>query len=251
MRWATVFVVALVVAGCGGSSQRRASVDTYFRAVNRLELRAEPSLRAANAAFRRLRTESPTAEQNRRLRAAVNALATTGAALRQLAPPPEAAQIHRDLLRLYVLQAKLVREVQTLVRFLPAAQQALKKGLAGAGKRVPTAQLGRYADRLRSAATELAALKPPPALKPWTDEQITQFRRLAREVEGAAAALRAHDSAAARVFVVRYRRLIANGAGISSAHRRAVLGYNARVTSIARLREKIAAEHAQLNQSLR
>jgi hypothetical protein len=249
----------VAVAGCGGGApDRRAAVNAYVVEVNRIEARSAPAFGAADTAMRRFNVSPPPRDQDRRLTAAVVAISAAGVSLRRLDPPPEARQLHRDLLLLYTRQARLAQEVRGFARFLTAAQHTLARaqrrvaGRAGsAGRQLTAEAVVRHADTVRATAAELAGLVPPPALRPWRADQVRWLRAVATEARRLATALRARDAAAAEVLAVRYRAVAAASPGVTAAQRHALLAYNARVRAISLLRERIASVQVALDRKLR
>jgi hypothetical protein len=246
------------MAGCGGdgAGKRRDAIDAYVRAANRIAATARPALREEAVALQTFNLSDPDPEQDRRLAAAAVALASARAELRRTEPPPEAARLHRDLLVLYGREAELAGEVRTLARFVAATQRTLDRArsaeaAASAATPLTPGDVAAAGRRYLGVAEALARQTPPRALRAWRDEQMRWLRGVAAEATRLAAALRARDASAAAIQIERYRRTVANRPGVTAAQRRGLMAYNERVRSVARLRNRVAVELADLDRTVR
>lgn len=252
-------VVAAVVlsfaAGCGGTDrkpERRTAVESYVTAVNAVQASSAAAFRKADTALRAFGTAGGGRAEVTRLTAAAAQFRLAESRLRRIGPPPEAAAIHRHLLELYAREVSLTIEVRDMSRFLAAARRTLAgaRTLDAGSRALAPADVSRYGARLRAAIGELRRTTPPAVLRPWRTDELRWLAALAREVDSLAAALRAGDAGAARVFAVRFRRVASSAPGVTAAQRRALVAYNDRSREISRLRRRLALEQAALDAKL-
>lgn len=213
-----VVLLVLIVAGCGGSAngKRRDAVNTYFDRVARAEAKLVARSKTIEAA---LGSFTPGTTTPGELRGLVSARATVREALRRVRaidPPPEAARLHGDLVRLLALQASVANELVWSARFIPQlaatvrpladAAAALSRDL-GAAKTVPrsvavgagaprptsggttapvpqvdvlgvyAAAFARYRKALQPTSTTLERLVAPPELAPRLAAERRAVRR--------------------------------------------------------------------------
>jgi hypothetical protein len=256
-------LAALVLTGCGSSDteKRRDAVNGYLGRVDRIQERFAPSFKLANDAYRDFSKDKPTARQLQRLRGAEVAILAARDALQQLTPPKDARKLHRDLLRLYDLNATAGLEVITLHQFLPGVSDTLGalgrvnksyrddlSGTTTVGDQA--AALEGYSAAVGKVATRLHRLAAPPALRPWQASQVKRLREVVSTGRNLAAALRVGDQAAVPALIKRFRFLLAHQPNVSQAQHSAVKAYNERLVGITRLQGRIAAEHQRLQNLL-
>jgi hypothetical protein len=126
--------LALVVAGCGQTSNPRAAVATYLTRVNKLERALVHPLSVVTSTGRQFAKEQrnggtltnllPAAHRDALLRALAR-LDAVRARLAALKAPAAAMHLRSLLLRVIDVQAGLTREEAQLVIFLPAYAKAL------------------------------------------------------------------------------------------------------------------------------
>jgi hypothetical protein len=111
----------LAVSGCGSSEKdkRRDAVNEYLNRVDEIQTRFAPSFAVANQAYRDFARGKGGKKQIVRLRGAEIAIVGARDAMQQLQPPKDARKLHKQLVRLYDLDAALGLEAITLQQFLP------------------------------------------------------------------------------------------------------------------------------------
>jgi hypothetical protein len=258
-----LLLTTLLVAGCGSSSKdkRRNAVNDYLGRVEHIQNRFAPSFNLANQAYREFGKKQPTKRQLRRLRAAEISILAARDALQQLSPPPDAKKLHRDLLRLYDLNAELGLEVITLQQFLPGVRTVLgdlaqvnesyrTKLSSGTTAGAQADALDAYSDAVQKVVGRFRRLAAPPALRPWQRAQLTRLQDVATTGRQLAAALRVGDRAAVPALVKRFRFLLGHQPNVSEAQHNAVKAYDNRLVKISKLQGKIAEEHQRLQNLL-
>ena len=94
-----------VMAFAGDGDEQRESVSEYVLAVNRVERRLVVALREVGNAYQDIRLDAKAPdEQVARLEEAERTLADLRERVAALGPPPEAGELHAELLRLLDLQ---------------------------------------------------------------------------------------------------------------------------------------------------
>jgi len=266
MRRAAGFIVllaALVLTGCGSSetSKRRHAVNDYLAKVQHIQNRYAPSFKLANGAYRDFSKAKASKRQLQRLRGAEVSILAARDALEQLRPPPDARQLHRQLIRLYDLNAELGLEVITLQQFLPGVRDTLA-GLGRVNKtyradisnnKTAGGQAGAlegYADAVAKVATRLGRLQSPPALRPWQRSQVKRLQDVATTGRNLATALRVGPRGAVQPLIARFQFLLSHQPNVSQAQHDAVKAYDNRLLGISKLQGKIAREHQRLQNQL-
>jgi hypothetical protein len=246
-----LLLAALVLAGCGssGKDKRRDAVNDYLSRVERIQQRYEPSFRLANEAYRDFAKAKPSPRQLERLRGAEVSILAAREALKQVEPPSDARNLHRQLLHLYDLNAALGLEVVTLQQFLPDVRKVLaglgqvnkayRKNLSSSSTAGAQAvALEGYSAAVAKVVQRFRKLAPPPALRPWQRAQVRRLQQVAQTGRDLATALRVGDF------------LLAHQPNVSQAQHDAVKAYNNRLVGISKLQGKIAAEHQRLQNKL-
>jgi hypothetical protein len=258
-----VFLVVLVVSGCGSSAKdkRRDAVNEYLNRVDEIQTRFSPSFNLANEAYRDFARGKGGKRQLAKLRGAEVAIIGARDALQQLRPPNDARRLHTQLIRLYDLDAALGLEAITLQQFLPSVRGVLKD-LARANTSYRTSLAGSktardqadaldgYANAVSGVAAKLRALAPPRALQPWRAAQMTRLQQISDTGHLLAKALRAGDRNAVTALIARFRFLLSHQPNVSEAQHDAVKAYDNRLVGITRLQGKIQAEHQRLQNLL-
>lgn len=258
-----VLLGVLVVSGCGSSAKdkRRDAVDKYLNHVDEIQTRFAPSFTLANEAYRDFARGKGGKKQLARLRGAEVAIIGARDALQQLNPPPDARRLHRQLVRLYSVDAALGLEALTLQEFLPQVRRVLG-ALARVNKsyrtrlaktataREQATALDGYSNDISGVVKQLDTLAPPPALRPWKTAQTTRLQQVEDTGHRLATALRVGDRNAVTGLVKRFRFLLAHQPNVSQAQHDAVKAYDNRLVGISRLQAKIQAEHQRLQNLL-
>jgi hypothetical protein len=258
-----LLLATFVLSGCGSSDtdKRRDAVNEYLDEVDRIQTRYEPSFRLANRAYRDFSRGEPTPRQLQRLRAAEVAILAARNALQSVEPPEDARNLHRDLLRLYDLNAALGLEVITLQQFLPGVRETLgdlgrvnrsyRDDLAARGTvGDQAAALESYSAAVGKVATRLHRLGAPPALRPWQRSQVQRLRDVVKTGRNLALALRVGDRNAVQALIKRFQFLLARQPNVTQAQHDAVKAYDERLIGLTKLQGKIAAEHQRLQNLL-
>jgi hypothetical protein len=257
-----VLVLLALAAGCGGGGDnRRAAYDDYVIAANRAQAQFTPGYRSAVAAVQGFGARSQSPRTAARLRDAAATMRAARASLALLRPPAEARGMHRDLLRLLALQARLSQELALAADYIPEvarvltpsedAAARLRKGIRAADNAAQQrAALERYSAELQEAIDGLDALAPPPVLIPWHQAQLGRL-----EAGRALAGQLAAGIAARRVDAVdRALRAYANAApddpALARAQTAAVRAFNGEIRGQQRLYARIAREQGRISADL-
>ena len=259
----SVLLAVLVVTGCGSSakSKRRDAVNAYLSRVETIQQHFRPSFELANAAYRDFSKGKPAKRQVDRLRGAEVSILAARNALQAVKPPPDARELHRELLHLYDLNAELGLEVITLQQFLPGVKRVLgglgtvNKSYRGdlAGARTASAQataLDAYGSAVERVVTRFRRLAPPPALRPWQSSQVVRLQQIVDTAHTLAKALRIGDRVASKALIARFRFLLSHQPNVSQAQHNAVKAYDTRLVGLSKLQGKIAREHQRLQNEL-
>jgi hypothetical protein len=263
-RCALVLAFAFALAGCGGGAKahERHAIDAYFAKVNKVQERYAAAFKSANVAFGGFSAKRRPAREAARLRSAARSIAAAGVEVAAIDPPPSAAKIHRDLVRLYRDEAAFARELRVLDAFLPPARselialrrssRTLRARVSSRGKDVPgrTAALHAYGVQVGGVARRLSSLAAPTVLKAWQAEQVAWLHAVGPTATRLADALRARDLVAAKTLSTRLRLQLARPPTTTRAQRTAALEFNRRVLAIARLSRSIDRERVRLDQKL-
>ena len=160
---AVAAAIALVL-GAGGLWSHRSSrdaVNRYIKSVDDVQQQMRLPLTRLLTVYRSFSTHGATRQEQRQLAEAERTLRTLELRLSALDPPPEAATLHRLLVRLVEQERAVAYEVDQLARFLPRFDAAV------AESKKANARL----------ALALAAVRPPKAHSVrGTPKQIAQAR---------------------------------------------------------------------------
>ena len=201
-RIAVAVALAVLAAGCGSHSTTRRDVSQYIQSVNNIEVKLSRPLVAISKANRDFaqRKSNLSAIADRLHHAALNVDRLT-LQLAKLDPPPEAARLQPLLVELGRREAALAREVAGMATFLPAYSKALvplaklgpqlKQALNTKGHPgVKAAALETFASGVNGVLTQLAHLRPPPALQAAYLNQAATLRQVRDSARALAGALR-------------------------------------------------------------
>jgi mono/diheme cytochrome c family protein len=158
-RCGVALVAALLLAGCGGSSQdtkRRDAVNAYIDRVDRAEAGLVGASGQIDQAFANFRLTGNSAAELRQLTFARDRVGTALARVRAITPPAEARRLHANLVQLLTLQHAAAAELLHVVTYQPRFLRAIAP-LTAAGK------------SLSSDISSAAKLDSSPT-KPTTDE---------------------------------------------------------------------------------
>jgi hypothetical protein len=253
----------VVASGCGNSAKekRRDAVNDYLDRIERVQQRYAPSFALANEAYRDFSKGKVGKRQLERLKGAEVSILAARNAVQAVQPPEDARKLHRDLVRLYDLNAQLGLEVITLQQFLPGVRKTLS-GLARVNARYrnnlatttssgeQAAALDGYAAAIAGVNRELSRVPAPTALRPWQRSQVARLRQIAETGTTLAAALRAGDRAAVDALIKRFRFLLAHQPNVTQAQHDAVKAYDDRLIGLTKLQGSIAAERQRLQNIL-
>ena len=271
-----------------GPSPAHKAVARYIESVNAVQQRAQVPLLRALISYRRLSFagKTPRRGEEHRLAQAQRTLALLQQQLAAIAAPPQAARLHRLLVRLVRSEAALAVQVHSLAVYLPrlaalvaqsnAAASALHRTLAtapvpvphtvhGTRKRVRAAQAAFAAAAANAAAQQAAALEtydakvavlrrklallePPALLVPLQSARLRSLSLLERRGAALAAELRKRDR---RNVAILGRRFAQAARAVDTVRAQqaevgALEAYNARVAAIVGQERSIQAELARL-----
>lgn len=253
--------LALVAGGCSSDGPEE-DVERYVGQANSIQEAAAPELARANSAFARFSSgELPVEGGPEELERAERSIRATRTELARLQPPAEARALHARLLRFFDLNADLAGETTALVRYLPAAQTALR-ALPAASRRLtrslrdasgPAGQeraLARYRRPVDQALRRLRRLDPPPVLAASHRSRVRQLRSIASLAGRLGRAIRERDSQAVARLLLRFRRRQEAGAGAPTADRRSLRAYERRYRAVGSQAAAIRREEARLREEL-
>ena len=183
-----VVTLAAVLAGCGGDgNSRRDAVNAYLDRVNQAQAPLANRQAAINGALRRFSLTKTSVADATTLVRGEREMRRTIRAIRAIAPPPEARELHADQLRLLGLEASVTGELVWATRYGPQLVQAerplgpisrrLARDLAEAKKDARLiAAFARYRRSLAAVLARLDRLSAPPTMRP----SLVGERRLLR-----------------------------------------------------------------------
>jgi hypothetical protein len=274
LRPASVVVAVIALAGCGSSHARRNAVNAYFAQVDRAEAPLMSETGQIDNALRAFSPVAATLRERSQLAWAERQIGKTLARVRRIEPPPEARPLHADLVRVLSLQQGTAHELAWMARFrpaystalspLPAAGTKLGQDIAAVGKAPahgpipPTspakaldaygAAFARYGQSLRGVLAAVAALSPPPELRPaWLSERqklqasVALCASIAKSLS--AGKVDAADASIKQLFTI---GAVGETRAVSDAQAAAVRAYNARIRQIASLSGKVQNERQAL-----
>jgi hypothetical protein len=258
---AAALLILLAAGAFDRDDGRRAAVARYIDEVNAVQRGLGIELARVNTIYGRVR-RNPGMLSDRvdDLARGERAMRTLRSRLDALRPPPEAATLDAEFLRLLSMQVAFAHDVTQLGRYLPALSAEQKKLLASSqqlGRDIEsagdaTAQAGafsRFVASLERVAGRLSQLQAPPALEPGRRRENERVRRLAGLAERIREAL---ESGQAREVEPLLRSLARTaGAGVTQSERRAIIAYNARLRRIDDQRAVVQKERLRLDRDLR
>ncbi|HEY3922825.1 MAG TPA: hypothetical protein VGL76_12035 [Gaiellaceae bacterium] len=270
----TLLSLVAVLAACGSSHARRNAVNTYFDQVNAAESRLLASVGEIDGTFKAFSLTSNKQVEVKRLAQAQVEIGSALARVRALDPPPDAAKVHADLVRLLTLQHDVAHELYWTTQFEPLYMHRLNAvsavanmfihdlnqvGAPVANGKPPKLSLNTALDGYATAFTTYgAALKPivatldrmsaPPELRPGFLAQRAALDQSVTLSATISTALHARKVAAANEAI---RKLFesaasANGTEAEKAIRGAVRAYEARLGQIAKLAAQVSRERQKL-----
>jgi hypothetical protein len=258
---ALLLVLALVTAERGGD-ERRTAVSRYIHDLNALQVHRAVDGTAIASAYATLELNPEALEEAEpRLVRAERGLEELRTRVGALEPPPEAADLHREVLRLLELETGLAGEVTAIARYLPrlaeveADLRAATEALGAALERADALSqqqraFGRYATALDGIAERLESLTAPEVLEASRSGDAERLRTLADLAGRLRAAIgRSDETAVARLYAQLSRE--ASRSGATRAERRAVLAYNDRLRELAEQGRTVELERARLDAEIR
>jgi hypothetical protein len=284
--------IALVL-GAGDLWSHRSSrnaVNRYITSVDDVQQQMRLPLTRLLTVYRTFSTHGETRQEQRQLAEAERILQTLELRFSALDPPPEAARLHRLLVRLVEQERAVATEVDRLAGFLPRFDAAVadsrranaRLALALAAVRPPKshsvrgtrAQIAKARAAYAAAATRVAlaeadaidafdrslarsvrrlrALRPPPVMAPAYRAQLASLAATA--AAGGALARELRTTNRSRVPLLRQRlseaARIAGSVASQQAEIAAVKAYNSRVQAVGALQGQVQAEVSRLGRTL-
>lgn len=278
-----VILLALIAGGCGQQSQpsQRSAVASYVKHVNAIEKAlAKPlaSVASAGNAFsqqqrsagKSIRYVGPPPEQTlQQAWTEIRALRTRLAALRV---PPTAKHLRVLLLELLDDQAAMTHQVAELVAFLPRYAAALR-ALGPATKQLKTvlsqrsaygaaavhavfaskaAALRRFQATTSAILIQLRGLRPPAVSQPGFKAQLIALEGMSRSAGRLAGALASGSTSDVRPVLAQFDRAAASSdtVAVQKAEIAAAHAYNARISALNALSQKVSVERLRLSNTL-
>jgi hypothetical protein len=265
MRPALVALAALLLlAGCGGGSHaRRDAVNAYFDRVEAAQLPVRRQATAISKAFGSFSTVKNSPKEQAALVHAHTVLAGVERRVSAVEPPVDAKRMHRDIVRLYSMQAAVAAELVQMSRFVPRYKQALVPLVptharlatelkTAKGWKPVAAAFRTYRLSLASVLAKLDGLAPPPTLEPSFAGQRAGIRRSIGLCASIEDALARHDQKATAAAIGRLATAAAEKTAVKAhnAQVAAASAYNARLAAISALQRKIGSERERLVRTL-
>lgn len=262
-----LLLASAIVAGAAlfrdddAADERRAAVAAYIIQVNTTQQALVVELERVNIAYRELELKAdPVPGQLSRVEAAKRSLEKLRARFAALRVPPEAAKLHRQLLRLVALQIAFAGEVAGMVGYLPVQAAESRKVVAAterlrgelqkaAGGEAQRGAFETYRQVIRAVVRRLEQASAPAVLEPARTGEIARLKKLdalAAQVGHALEQQRVQDID--RLFAGFVRE--SAGTGTTPAEREAVIAYNRRVAAISDQRTAVNAERVRLDLEL-
>ena len=260
---AAALLALILLAGCGGGSDKREQVESYLQDANAVQKRAAPQLDRANRAYIRFAQQKLTGtDAAEKLAGAEQAIRSTRGELAKLTPPADARTLHRRLLHLYDLDAGMAAETTALAAYLPAAQRSLaplkrvNKGLSSGlrGTKDPqrqSSELRQFAIGLARITRSLRRLSPPPLLEPTHKLQIARLDRTYALSLRLRSAIEDRDAKQVARVLVRFRKLNERAAPAQGGFRESALrAYDRRYDELRHAAADVERERARLEREL-
>jgi outer membrane murein-binding lipoprotein Lpp len=265
-RLAPVAAVLLLVAGCGGNSQRD-QVASYLRQVTAAEVKLARPLQQVSNANQAFAKGGAHSNAGPKLAHARRTLMQLRGRLAAIPAPKVANHLRALLLELLDREIGLTDELRALSIFLPrfdadlhplqAADLALKRELGqkasgkAASKALDTAKaqaLDTYAATIGGVVARLRTLDPPGVWKPVYTSQLAALVQLEHTAVPLAAAINGGHAAAVPRLLRRFDAAAVADQSLADqrAQIAAVKTYNRRVKSVATIASAIAKERNRL-----
>lgn len=267
--WAAVAVAAvftgLILYGEVQDRRDAARVDEvarYIREVNEVRRGLSDELQRVNEAYElfragpaELRAAIPSLDE------AVRTMRMFEAGLDALEPPPEARNLHAELLRLAELQSALAEEVRDIGRTLPALSTEATK-LSNSGRRLirnlraadslaeQAAAFERYGKDVTGIADRLSALDASAVLNASVQSEQERLRRLVTLANGTRDALAEERPTDARRLSNRLARAASESAVVTKAQRDGIAAYTRRVRELGAQERAVEEERERLAAAL-
>ncbi len=255
-------LASALLAGCGGSSGKSARRDAVNAYITQVDAAATALVGERQRIDRALRGFSMTTSKPadvKRLRGVEAQIRSVSRKVRALHPPPDAAKLHADLLRLLDLEATVADHLAWTAEFVPKLAQTLTP-LTPAGAQLARelkhaktwkADSGAYAhyrDALAPVVDGLGKLAPPPELEPTVAAQTRQLRVRAQLSDGLAAAFAKKDVKAVNAGLRGVAALSSQDEANRNYRAQVAMtkAYNGRLDRISALAVQIARERQKL-----
>jgi hypothetical protein len=253
-------LAAVSLAGVFEHTTRRDAVAAYIDDVNAAQRTSAAERQTVENTYLKLRgnpelfaTSAPDLARSAR------SLHAFDMHLRALAPPPEAAKLHRKLIGLSAAEATFAAEIARLGRYLPAlseersgvgvAGSTLQRELARSAQKDKQAQaFADFAGAVSKAAKPLRNAPVPASLAPVKSEELQRISGLSNTATGLATAV-PHGKPADVQMLVREFGRVAAGNG-NAVERRAVIAFDRQARRIASLRLQVAQERTRLDRTV-
>jgi hypothetical protein len=260
---AVAIAVALLAAGCGGTS-RRAVVGRYIDSVNAVDAKLAEPLRTISLADHDFaQRHSDTSSVLVRLRSSEARIHVLARRLATVPAPPEARTLRRLLLELLGHEQSLVGEVEKMAVFIPAFNRALAPLAAADAQLRPTlarkttpamkaAALARFRSRVGAAEARVRTLRPPPSSTPTWSQQLATLERVGTAAGALETALLAKQASAIPKLVHEFDVAASSSQALPAqrAEIAAIVAYDKRIKSLDGLGTRIAREEARLERTV-
>jgi hypothetical protein len=272
-RTVAALALALLVAGCGGSSPHssRTEVAAYVKDINGVETELAVPLKNVTVAGGRLGTSTTTVNRTQvaSLQQAANQIEALRRKLTAIPAPPAARQLRILVLLLAGGEADMTNELSELFQFLPRYAKALgalqpattqlRTALAGRGSSsdaraildAKARALDRYRSEVLALARTLRPLKPPPVARPQYETEVRALSAMRSTALALAQALRsASPDVTAKLVAFDRAAVQTESVPAQRAEIAAVRSYDARVAKLNTLAQQIASVRLKLEETL-
>lgn len=263
--------LALLVAGCGGSTPAtsRPAVAAYVIRVNTIETQLAAPLKTVTVAGARLAvsTNAINRVQVRRLQGAVGRITALRRKLSRLPVPAAARQLRILVLLLAGGEVDMTNELSGLFQFLPRYSDALREmepsttqlqtalaGPAGSSSDARAAKaraLNRYLAALAALARTLRSLMPPPVAKPQYETELRSLSGMQASAGALAQALTSGSRDVSSKLVAFDRAAVqTESLPAQRVEIAAIRSYDASVAKLETLAQQIAEVRLKLAETL-
>lgn len=282
--WRATFaavMLALVLAGCGQQSSRRAGVATYLKKVDRIEAGLRQPLGSVTSAGQAFTQEQRaggtltglvTASQEQQLLRALSEVKVLRARLAAVPVPAAATRLRTMLLQIVDVEAQLTRELAQLVVFLPRYQAELRSltpatarlesalsrrtalGPAGVAAlySAKAAALRQFAASVDALLTRVRRLRPPALQVPNYRTQVASMEGMSTIAGQLASSLQGGPHGNVQQLLVRFERAATLNQTVASqkAQIAAIRAYDGETVKLTRLSQAAEQERQRLANNL-